>query len=858
MVSQMIRYFLILCLGIFLTSCSDDNSAGSSIHYVEGNENVESRTLALQGKFSLNNKLIPVKIDIDVVDENLDSIATIKASLKKERNGTITFSSDYDDFASSIVRIKYTCAYNDSSSKLKMDFVEYINIDKNPRPTLNLPMALASERIKELVQEDGFYLARAKEKVLREIFELLDYNNKQIIDFEQDSSSKHLAELNQHVNMISTVEKSDSAFYKNYKSLRSAVGSEKTWQDILSETEIADMAFAHDPDIIYADYWTKAFGLGSCDSTHFQDTTIISNKESVYNKKKFLCDYKNKTYYWRTFNDVEAVNGLCTYDRKDTVIQDSLVWTCDSAKTKWNVMSGEQALPYQNISCDKILEGTYINYNSKNFACVYENNKFIWKDSVSENYKWRNSLDVYLKNKVGLCDEDNSLGRSTIMDNKYYQCRDGIWTEVDKISYYLGYCNKSRTNDKAMHDSVGYFICNDKWTEIPIPQYYGDICTKGFVHYAKKYGDTYYICKDQPNYYWSVALKEELSIPIQNDYFCEEENNGEVFELDGVGYKCVYPIWQYAQDFEVKVSKAMERNKYSKDMCKNGPANSSIFWDKIDSTFYGCVDSYTEANYGWGKVIWNNYNNPLTKFKSPEDFAGGTYDSLKNYKVNGWTLTFSYGGSSLSGSIEYITLYLKKAISPKGDEYDVLEGNNVTVIRAAAGNKTVSLDSITNKSDSFDKYFTDWKNKIIESTQCPTPTLPELKCVSNWDESDIEINFTNYNQNSYATWNQTKSFCPEGTHIPSAEELSISNYAASFNNERFTAVQQKMNNGKKGSFSANYSLVWTSTEKDSKTQYCLEYVKSNSNQVVASGIVECPKDLYPMVQVVCINDGRKP
>ena len=97
--------------------------------------------------------------------------------------------------------------------------------------------------------------------------------------------------------MISTVEKSDSAFYKNYKSLRSAVGSEKTWQDILSETEIADMAFAHDPDIIYADYWTKAFGLGSCDSTHFQDTTIISNKESVYNKKKFLCDYKNKTYY---------------------------------------------------------------------------------------------------------------------------------------------------------------------------------------------------------------------------------------------------------------------------------------------------------------------------------------------------------------------------------------------------------------------------------------------------------------------------------------------------------------------------------------------------------------------------------
>ena len=48
-------------------------------------------------------------------------------------------------------------------------------------------------------------------------------------------------------------------------------------------------------------------------------------------------------------------------------------------------------------------------------------------------------------------------------------------------------------------------------------------------------------------------------------------------------------------------------------------------------------------------------------------------------------------------------------------------------------------------------------------------------------------------------------------------------------------------------------MLWTSVEKDDSTQYCLEniYLSLNTEE---TNIVECPKDMYPMVQPLCIKD----
>ncbi len=875
---KMIKLFLAICFTFILSSCGEDNSTGP-IHYIEGNDKQESRSLALKGSFCLNSKIIPVDIDIDVVDENLDSITTVKATLERERNGSFIFKTDLKEYFSPIVRIRYTCVYGDSSSKIKMEFIEYIDMDKNSKPVLNLPMALASERIKFLVQKDGFYLDRAKQKTLREIYDLLDFKENKNVDIELDSNSYIRTELIRHLDAITVVEINDSVFYKNYNALRSAVGTEKKWKDIFSETEIADITFTYDPNGSYKDIWMKSFGLSQCDSANYQDTIKVSNKKSIYNNTVLLCDLKKKTYQWRFLNDFEKEIGLCPAEQRDTVIYDNIVYVCDSGTTIWSIMSGKEALPYMHVDCNRIYEGSIVKYDSTDFICIYEKGKYLWTNIIDDNYNWRDNVDVFVKNKGGLCNTDSSAEKTAIIGNRYYQCSDSIWKEVDRLTYYLGSCNKNKLNVKAMHDSVGYFICNDKWVEITIPQYKGDSCTKEFERNIKQYNERYYICREKNigtgrySYYWDVATDNETSAPIKKGHFCEKENTGEIIEIDSVAYRCVFPQWTVVNEFtefEITTHRAMERNNFPKDYCKNGIVGTSLFWDKTDSTLYGCVDKYTSANFGWGRVAWSNYNRSIIKLNSPEKIAGGIYEDpvdsvghkfFRRYSatVDGWTLYFSFNTSSVNSSVSYMYLQLHTAISPEGETFDIAEWKQTSTIRATVGGEIVLVDSIKEKSPSFDKYFANWKNKIIESTQCPVPLLQEFNCVSNWDDSDFEITFRHYNEKSYMTWDQAKAFCPEGTHIPSAEELTLNIYPHLYTYERVTLVQQKMKDGVNGKFSANYNLFWTSTEKDAETQYCLEYVeKPEDSAVVASGIVECPKDLYPMVQVFCINDGRNP
>ena len=57
-----------------------------------------------------------------------------------------------------------------------------------------------------------------------------------------------------------------------------------------------------------------------------------------------------------------------------------------------------------------------------------------------------------------------------------------------------------------------------------------------------------------------------------------------------------------------------------------------------------------------------------------------------------------------------------------------------------------------------------------------------------------------------------------------------------------------------GNLVSNY--FWTSDETDSETQKCYEDDRSNTPAGSKSkkSIVDCPKDLYPMVQALCIKE----
>lgn len=864
---KMLLLMAALSVSVFLVACGGEG--GDSVsggRYIEGSVYPESRWTALQGGFYLHVRLVPVAVEVTLLDERLDSIGTVDVKLVRHRNGATSFASDSLDLASSLLRIKFTCVYADSSSGLKMDFVQYADIDKDSVTVLSLSDALQSKRIEFLVQEDGFDLEGARRKANREARSLLDY------DAQGDLS------MTVYINQICIIEKPDTAFFANYMKLRDAMGEDKTWRDFFSETEIGDTLFNRNR---WEDFWIKSFGLPACDSSNYKDTASVKNKESAHYGKVFVCDnpeYENK-YKWRLMTDFEMDIGVCTPALRDTAGFGHVVYVCDSARAEWKKMPEKQGLLYLYGECRSEVEGDSVLYDSVYYVCASHTDwlsRVIWEWKVPLDDQWSDPVNIFVRKHEGLCNGGRS-GEMALIEGKYYLCKDSVWKESDRNTYFLGECDSLGRGKKAHHDSVGYFICRpdewprsgSKWEEVLIPDYYGDECKPELAGYVKKYDGTLYICRARAGFsgsHWEVPSYTDIAEPVRNGNLCEMANEGEVVEYGGVGYKCGFPVWEKATDYELKVHRAIVRNKYKPDLCFNGTDRASIFWDEADTALYGCVEKFTEANYGWGQVRYDMKYAAFADIHDPRDVAGGIYEN-GDYIItrNGWKYSFYISGLSSSGD-KYGILNLKSVVSETGAPFEITGMNDLRremVIRAAIGDSAVALDAIDGKSASFDAYFTDWKQQVVESTGCPDATITGISCVSDWGTSTVDVVFNHYNENSYTTWEQAKDFCPEGSHIPSADEWLYQNYADWFSiaKDRALRVRQKKDSGDYGIFDVEYSFVWTSTEKDSETQYCFEYAKADNGwygeKGIMSGIVECPKDLYPMVQAICVSDRRE-
>lgn len=867
------------CMFAFLGACTDgEPGVSSGGKYIEDRETRENQWTALGGTFELPAPLVPTGIEVTLLDENLDSIGNVDTEMMRERGGFIVFESDSMVFASPLLRIRYTCAYKDSSSRLKMEFEQYVDMDVTKHPVLRLTAGLLSERTEFLVQEDGFYLTRAKEKAFREMYDLLDYENRKQVNLDQDSGYDILLSLEDLLYKLCLSEKPDSTFYGCYSNLRSAVGSGKTWRDLLSEDEFADNLFAQNTAEEYREVWVTSFGLPACDSASYKDTASVKNKKSVYYKRILVCDnewYGNSRvinkFKWRLLTDFETERGVCTFALRDTVEYNGAAYVCDSAKTDWSKMADKQGVPYLYGTCTDEVEGDSVLYDSTYYACVahkdywHPDGQYEWTSQIPEDERWTNPVNVFVRKHEGLCNEKRDM-ETAVVDGKYYQCYENAWEEIDRFTYFLGRCNSLTLNKKAHHDSTGYFECkgtarSSNWEEVLIPNYYGDVCNAGLEGYVKEYDGIYFICRTKwsgSNCWWEIPSISELPVPVRNGNLCEKANMGEVVEYDGVGYKCSFPKWTRASEYELSVRRAIVRNKFKTDYCRDGSNKTSLFWDDADTTLYGCVGSYTDANYGWGRVSRGLISASFAELDDPKSLVGGVYEGNDDYVItrNGTKYTFNHSQTSRSGDL-YRVIWLRSVTPESGTPLEIRGYSGTMVIRAPIGDSAVALDKVEGKTAVFDGFFADWKDKIIESTRCPDATLPGITCVSDWDESTLDVSFEHYGETAYSTWEQAKALCPEGSRIPSAEEWLYSNYVQTFYLDPALIVKQKRNSGYNGTFSARYDIVWTSTEKDSDTQYCYEYVRNANDRVIASGIIECPKNLYPMVQAYCVSEAKK-
>jgi hypothetical protein len=158
-------------------------------------------------------------------------------------------------------------------------------------------------------------------------------------------------------------------------------------------------------------------------------------------------------------------------------------------------------------------------------------------------------------------------------------------------------------------------------------------------------------------------------------------------------------------------------------------------------------------------------------------------------------------------------------------------------VRDSMGNKTVRLDTLEGKSESLEGFYKNWVAHIGDEQ-----VGDSLKTAV----------IANFNTSAHKTLQQAMDLCPEGFRLPdSTEWRTIVPKVREM--ESFVASSGY-------GASRRYNLFWTSSEKDSETQYCYEYVlKQNSDisyywDILAGDLIECPKDLYPMVQALCISE----
>lgn len=126
---------------------------------------------------------------------------------------------------------------------------------------------------------------------------------------------------------------------------------------------------------------------------------------------------------------------------------------------------------------------------------------------------------------------------------------------------------------------------------------------------------------------------------------------------------------------------------------------------------------------------------------------------------------------------------------------------------------------------------------------------------------DDSVSVIAYDENSFVTYEEAKAFCPKGFHIPDTTEFmkkfGFATTLREFRNDSpiIWIYGTEFAYGCSGFNTIHADLFWSGTEKDSDTQYCYETsMRAVTMDIKVQRIVECPKDLYPMVQVLCVMD----
>lgn len=437
----------------------DVNFGKSSSKITSSTSQILNQNIAFEGRFNLVSVFEPVKLEISALDENFEKTQTVEARIIRNRL-EFTYKAPEMHFHWPYVQLDFTCRFRDTKDNTEMQFTIIADMNEKEYYNIDFYRTLESGYLKKLLQKkENFNIAR--QHTHEAIHNLLDPE----LEHEYGISNAPygidtLEALAYNYSLFFTW---DSTFNKNFKKLSQAVGSDKTWDKILSVSDISERLIDH-----------YRLEESSCDKNVFE--TLAQDRDFSqlrYNTAIWIAQEKNnidckaipqKPAIDTTKKDTTSKDpiiekfGNCTVNRKHTKAKlgDGEYYSCDG--TKWISVSA----PEYHEDFGK--RGEIVTYDGSYFMCNYE-------------YSWRLLNDDEILPPVKDLLKCNNH-QVVEYGNKYYRCRlyvsltiQDAWLEIpeDSVALYQKngkFCTDS-TQGSIEEENGSYFTCNHySWTKL--------------------------------------------------------------------------------------------------------------------------------------------------------------------------------------------------------------------------------------------------------------------------------------------------------------------------------------------------------------------------------------------------------
>lgn len=777
---------LIALVTILLVACDHEPNVPSVRETVLAES--DSVSFLPQGKITLEFPLEVISVEAYIVDNDLNISDTLSVIFRKSSSGRYSFTAKKYKGEHSILQVDYSCTGKDSATVLNL--TEYMDLSADSIPTLSLHRALVSNRARKFVQEDGYDLNLAKRHASRELRTLWAV---------EKQDEKLLYWLPYVYGMGAS---SDEELFSLVNKFAKSLGASTKWDDFVEPVFVADSlvkisasgsVLGYDENFrFYRNLWKVTYGFSECDSNTVGKLIQNQVKDSYFYKENFEC------------------------------VKDTLSKIPEEDRYFWKLKEIEIPQPEKD------------SFASDSTGSIDKDSAFV---EIPLSYR---------DSAFGKCTAERK-GEKERLNFGYYICSDSGWISIDRISYFLGICDRSKYVDIPPYvsygqifknDSVGYYLCyKDEWTKSIAPVFYHEECKENRVI---NIDNVYYACHDKN---WNYATPEDLDGRLLGDEFCDNTQKGRQIKInDSQYYRCYDDKWKLENytDEQMIIHELAKKHGLDEHYCDSANLGASPVWLPKESVFLSCnqlKDAYSFFDFVTVK---------------PDSLLDASVMETGKLRRSGYSTHLIVENNEIRYEFSQGNIYRLISLQMDNIPYKVAYLNGRYFVTNETEAYITRLDDVREKSESFETFYEKWIDDVAENFRCypwidPKCGEPKEKIAIR----DVHLNAA-YRQ-TYVTWEKASKMCPPGFHIPSADEWMTPNF---YTQEQYNPVDHPVDVGN----SVYYDIFWTSDELDDETQYCYEQAWfkhstiTSAGNIVESRIIECPKDLSPLVQIMCVED----